>query len=141
MRRSAAFLAAAFLAAALLAPPASAQELGRLFFTPQQRATLDARRQARAPDQPAAVVAAPITRLDGYVKRSDGPSTVWINGESLTEAAPQAPRIDGAGGVSIGVGEGANRVRLKPGETHDRGSGEVRDLIGDGEIAVRPQAP
>jgi hypothetical protein len=28
-------------------------------------------------------------------------------------------------------------VRLKPGETLDRGNGEVRDLIGDGEIRVR----
>ena len=33
--------------------PPAAQELGRLFFTPEQRAALDARRKARMPDRPA----------------------------------------------------------------------------------------
>jgi hypothetical protein len=124
----------------VLAPCAQAQELGRLFFTPQQRADLDARRKARVPDKPAAAaVASPVTRLDGYVKRSGGPSTVWINGESVTEGSPDAPRIDRgpSGSVSIGVGEGSGRVRMKPGESLDRGNGEVHDVIGDGEIQVR----
>ena len=124
----------------VFAPCAQAQELGRLFFTPQQRADLDARRKARVPDKPAAAaVASPVTRLDGYVKRSGGPSTVWINGESVTEGSPDAPRIDRgpSGSVSIGVGEGGGRVRMKPGESLDRGNGEVHDVIGDGEIQVR----
>ena len=42
-----------------------------------------------------------------------------------------------SGSVSISVGEGGSRVRLKPGEALDRGNGEVRDIIGDGEIQVR----
>src|SRR2546423_536327 len=99
----------------LLAPSARAQEIGRLFFTPQQRADLDARRKARVPDKPAAAaVASPVTRLDGYVKRSGAPSTVWINGESTTEGAPDAPRIDRgpSGSVSIGVGEAGGRIRM-----------------------------
>ena len=138
--------AAAFFALALLAPAAEAQELGRLFFTPDQRSALDARRKARVPDKPAAnVVAAPVTRVDGYVKRSGGPATVWINGEALTESAPEAPRIDTtrqpSGTVSISVGEGGSRAQLRPGETLDRGNGEVRDVIGDGEIRVQRKAP
>lgn len=121
-----------------------AQELGRLFFTPEQRANLDLRRKARMPDKPSGQgVAAPVTRVDGYVKRSTGPSTIWINGESLGESAAEAPHIDTArpdsGAVSVTVGEGGNRVRLKPGETLDRGNGEVRDVIGEGEIQVRRQ--
>ncbi|HEY3078204.1 MAG TPA: hypothetical protein VGJ74_23755 [Burkholderiales bacterium] len=133
----------ALVAFGLLAPAAQAQELGRLFFTPEQRASLDARRKARIPDKPAAVVvAAPVTRLDGYVKRSAGPSTVWINGESVMESAPEAPRIDAGraaeGAVSITIGEGGNRVRLKPGEALDRGNGEVHDVLGEGEIRVNP---
>ena len=132
----------ALVAFGLFAPAAQAQELGRLFFTPEQRATLDARRRARIPDKPAAaVVVAPVTRLDVYVKRSAGPATVWINGESVMESAAEAPRIDdgrgASGSVSIGVGEAGGRVRLKPGETLDRGNGEVRDVIGDGDIQVR----
>jgi hypothetical protein len=122
---------------------AAGQELGRLFFTPQQRSALDERRRARVPDKPtAAVVAAPVTRVDGYVKRSGGPSTVWINGDPLSESAPEAPRIDTSrtpsGSVSITVGESGARMRLKPGEALDRGTGEVRDVIGDGDIRVQP---
>ena len=130
----------AFIALSLLAPRLGAQELGRLFFTPEQRAALDARRKARVPDRPTAMVADPTTRVDGYVKRSAGPSTVWINGESVTESAPEAPRIDAraGGGVSLSVGEGGGRVRLRPGETLDRGNGAVHDLLGDGQISVRP---
>ena len=112
------------------------QEVGRLFFTPDQRAALDARRKARVPDKPAAVaVASPTTRVDGFVKRSRGPSTVWVNGEPLPEGSPEAPRIGPR--VSVPLGEGGRRAALKPGEVLDRGTGEVRDVIGDGEIRVR----
>jgi hypothetical protein len=127
-----------------LVPAARAQELGRLFFTPDQRAALDARRKARVPDRAAAAVS-PTTRLDGYVQRSGGPSTVWVNGEGQLETSPDAPRIGATrrddGRVSVPVGEGGARVGMKPGETLDRGSGEVRDLIGDGEIRVRRGKP
>jgi hypothetical protein len=118
-----------------------AQELGRLFFTPEQRAALDARRKARVPDRPsAAVVASPTTTLDGYVKRSGGRSTVWVNGEALPEGSGDAPRIgsSGDGRVSVPIGEG-RRAGIKPGEAIDRGTGEVRDVLGSsGEIRVKP---
>jgi hypothetical protein len=136
---------ALFLIALVAAPAAQSQEVGRLFFTPEQRASLDARRKARVPDKPAAaVVASPVTRVDGYVERSAGPPTVWINGESVPENAPEAPRIGTgrtSGSVSISVGESGGRVRLKPGESLDRGNGEVHDVIGDGEIKVRKRTP
>lgn len=121
-----------------LTTTASAQDLGRLFFTPEQRAAFDARRKARMPDKPAAVprAAAPTTRLDGYVRRSDGRATVWVNGAQADEASPQAD-----GRVSVTVGDSEARVRLKPGEVLDRGSGEVTDVLGqNGEIRViRPK--
>jgi len=123
------------------AGPCAAQELGRLFFTPEQRAELDARRRARVPDKPAAVVASPTTRLDGYVKRSGAPSTVWLNGEPLPEGPGQAPRIGtgsrSEGRVAVTVGDSGARIGLKPGEVLDLGSGEIRDLIGGGNIDVR----
>ena len=131
------------LAATLLwaaAGPALAQEVGRLFFTPEQRQALDARRKARVMDKPAAaVVASPTMRLDGFVKRSDGRSTVWVNGESLPESSqPESPRIGAPDSrVSVTVGESSSRVQLKPGEILDRGNGAVSDVIGSGEIQVR----
>lgn len=120
----------------LVITPCTSQEVGRLFFTPEQRSALDARRKARVPDKPAAVVvASPTTKLNGYVKRSTGPSTVWVNGEPLPEGTGDAPRIGPR--VSISVGDGGRRAALRPGEVLDRGTGEVRDVIGDGEIQIR----
>jgi len=119
---------------------AFAQELGRLFFTPEQRNALDARRKARVPDKPAAaaVVASPTLRLDGYVKRSGARSTVWVNGESVDDSPP----VGGSDSkVGVSVGENRSRIELKPGQTLDRGNGEVRDVIGGGEIRIRRAGP
>ena len=144
MRPALVFLLGLSLAAA--AGPCGAQEFGRLFFTPEQRAALDARRKARVPDKPAAAptVASPTTRLDGYVVRSGGRSTIWVNGESLQDGSAEAlrdPNRGSDGRVRVPAGEGGARVGLKPGEVLDRGTGEVRDLIGDGEIRVRRSTP
>lgn len=119
----------------------TAQELGRLFFTPEQREALDARRKARVPDKLAApVVVSPTTRFDGFVQRSGGRSTVFVDGQAVPEGSADAPRVDTGrsdGRVPITVGEGGARRALKPGEVLDRGSGEVRDVIGDGEIRLQ----
>lgn len=120
--------------------PCGAQELGRLFMAPQQRDALDARRKARVPDKPAAspVVASPTTRIDGYVKRSGGNSTVWVNGEPVGEHAAEAPRIrPNDPRVELPVGETGARVPVKPGQVLNRETGEVRDALGEGEVKVR----
>jgi hypothetical protein len=141
MKRSLFFLAFLGLAQAQVT---WAQELGRLFFTAEQRAALDARRRARVPDTPTvAVVASPTTRVDGFVRRSGGPSTVWVNGEPLGEHGSDAPRImrtpSAEGRVSVPVGDAGVRFSLKPGQVLDRGSGEIRDILGPGgELRVRP---
>ena len=140
MSRVAALLVGAALAAGMA--PCAAQELGRLFFTPEQRSALDARRKARVPDRPAAaaVTASPTLRLDGYVERSSGRSTVWVNREALDESIPESPRISRGRSdneVSVPVGESRARIQMKPGETLDRGNGVVSDVIGDGEIKIR----
>lgn len=138
-------LTVAMLSLGGMTVPCVAQDIGRLFFTPEQRAALDGRRKARVPDRPSAapVVASPTTRLDGFVRRSDGRSTVWVNGESVAESGPDAPRIEPGRStdsrVSVPIGDSGARVRLKSGQVLDRGSGEVRDVLGsNGEIRVRP---
>ena len=125
---------------------AQAQELGRLFFTPEQRAALDARRKARVPDKPAAapVTESPVTRVNGAVRRGGGKSTVWVNGEMIPEDAQAdgarvTPRSANPGSVSIPASEGAQRYDLRVGESLDRGSGEVRDVLGEGEIKIGPR--
>jgi len=88
-----------------------AQELGRLFFSPAEREALDARRREKSGGVPTAAAQAPV-RIDGYVLRSGGRPTVWVNG-------------------------GVDRLNenVKAGSTLDRAG--VRDVIGDGEVRVQ----
>ncbi len=122
--------------------PASADELGRLFLTPEQRTTLDARRKARIPDKPTAVVVeSPVTRVDGLVSRGNRKSTVWVNGAPVPEGTqPEGLRVTtrptDSGRVIVNIGETDNQVDLKIGQAFDRDTGEVRSLLKDGEIRV-----
>lgn len=137
------------LAVAVVAIPAlghgtlaQAQEIGRLFFTPDQREALDARRKARIPDRPAAaVVESPTTRLDGRVVRSNGKSTTWVNGAPVPEGVqPEGlrvlPKRDSPASAAIAVGEESRTVELRVGETLDRGTGEVKGSVGDATIKI-----
>ena len=128
----------ALLAVLLASTPCAAQELGRLFFTPEQRQALDQRRRARVPDRPSApVTVSPTTRMDGYVQRRGGKSTVFVNGEPIPESDASSPRI-GGGRVTVNPGESGTRAGgLKPGEVLDRGTGEVKDVVGEGELRIR----
>ena len=62
------------LAASVAAP---AQQLGTLFHSPKERETLDRLRRGESVDQ--AFVPLPDPVVTGYVKRSDGKSTVFID--------------------------------------------------------------
>ena len=124
------------------APEAHAQSLGRLFLTPAQRAALDVRRASRVPDKPMAVVVeSPTARVDGQVVRTDGRSTVWVNGLPVREGAQSeglriAPGPGAAASVTLNVGEGSRRVELLVGESMNRDTGEVHDMLGEGKVGV-----
>ena len=119
-----------------------AQTLGRLFLTPEQRSALDLRRASRVPDRPTAVIVeSPTARIDGQVVRSDGRSTVWVNGLPVREGAQSeglrvAPASSSADSVTLAVGENARRVELRVGDSMNRDTGEVRDMLGDNEVGV-----
>jgi hypothetical protein len=127
-----------------LSTHAVSQELGRLFFTPEQRSALDARRKARIPDKPAAVVVeSPVTRVDGFVSRRSGKSTIWVNGEAVSEGTqPEGLRVQpqrsDSSRVTVNIGETDNQVNLKIGQSFDRETGEVKDALQGGEIKVSP---
>ena len=135
----------ALLAANLVPSPAASEDLGRLFFTPEQRGALDARRKARIPDKPATVVVeSPVTRVDGLVSRGSGKSTTWVNGEPVPEGSqPEGlrifPRRNDTGRVIVNIGESDSQVNLKIGQSFDRDSGEVRDSLGGGDIKINPR--
>jgi hypothetical protein len=81
------------LIAALLAPgPAlAADDLGMLFHSAEERARLDSLRRGDAivAAKPAGATAAK-PEVTGYVRRSDGRATVWINGVPVTVAGARA---------------------------------------------------
>lgn len=141
MKRAIALIVAFALGA--VAAPASSQELGRLFHTPGQRNALDAQRKTRPAVAPAATAPARRSaRIDGYVLRSDGRSTVWVNSGAVSATSRREDmradvRSDAPGRVSVSVGGGERRLDVKVGATLDAGSSAPHDLIGEGEIRVR----
>lgn len=89
-RHSLALLAA--LAAALPAARA-ADDLGVLFHTAEERARLDQLRRGDPVVETAAGPVAAKPEITGYVRRSDGRSTVWINGVPVTVAGKRAESL------------------------------------------------
>ncbi len=126
------------LAAAIVlllgAGTAAGAELGRLFFTPAQRATLDTMREknigteAAAAKEPAPPLPQNVT-LDGVVRRSDGKNTVWLNSRAVT-----APK---AGDIGVSTGKNDNRVKLtvpESGRSLDLKVGQTAEIV-SGTIA------
>ena len=75
-----------------LAPAAQCAELGTLFFTPEERARLDRMRRGE-PEVSGQPVRAGTPSLTGFVKRSDGRHTVWIDGSPMTVRSPESGRL------------------------------------------------
>jgi hypothetical protein len=125
--------AGAFLLAVATGQVAAQENLGRLFFTEQQRQDLDRRRQANIRE--AAVVVESSVTVNGQVSRSSGRSTTWLNGVPQDNARrPLDPAR-----VTLPGGEGAPSVSVKIGQTLDKIRGEVRDPVVGGTIETPSQ--
>ena len=83
-------LLALLLALAPLA--AAAADLGTLFHTPAERERLDRMRRGE-PDRTAGAASPGAREITGYVKRSDGRGTVWIDGVPVQLAGPGAQKM------------------------------------------------
>ena len=140
--------AIAILTAIVLSTSVEAAELERLFLTPAQRAALDRARHAQPAPVEATVeedplltdiviedtpeAAEPIT-VNGYVTRSGGPATAWVNGTDtfqgdLSEFGIDSQRVEvEAGGVRLPVSSTGGPVVLKPGQSFDPGSEVISD--------------
>ncbi|MGE3771375.1 MAG: hypothetical protein AB7I32_00495 [Gammaproteobacteria bacterium] len=132
------------LVLALCVNAAAARDLGRLFFTPAERAALDAARSAPplaaadeapepaaappepAPDAAPASAAAPLT-VEGLVLRAHGPSTAWVNGTPGTRS--ELAHADGGklriARDAVELDAAAARARVKPGQIYDPRAGRV----------------
>ncbi len=75
-------LVAAALLAAIAATAARGAELGTLFFSPQEREQMDRLRRGETVTADVSVEPA-AHAVTGFVKRSDGHDTVWIDGRPV----------------------------------------------------------
>ena len=125
-------LALLFIALLLNAGQAAgAEPLGRLFFSPAERSALD---QARAQKSGGPAISAHgQVSLDGYVRRSSGKSTAWINSVPQHEDAGPA-----ANGVPIRLPSG-RQITLKPGQSYDPASGTIREGYQGRPAAAPPE--
>jgi hypothetical protein len=116
---------------------AAEQTMGRLFFTPGQRARMDvARQQERSikfdlEQEDSAPPPANLT-LNGVITRSDGKATVWINnkeqsGEKAGSGIAVPRRGKPAGQVSVTTPDARRAVPLKVGQSIDMSSGQVEE--------------
>jgi hypothetical protein len=139
-----------FLLACLIPALAAAadDQFGRLFLTPAERSNLDYLRQSSKPpekiiaadqamqediEKTAPSPAAPsAVTMQGYVKRSDGKGTVWVNRQPVQEKSRHGEIEVGKLGASddrvrVKVPGTSQTVDLKAGQTYDPISGKVVD--------------
>lgn len=95
MRARADALRLAALAACALSLACAAADvpLGRLFHTPEERARLDRLRRGETHEASAAPAATSAGEVTGFVKRSDGRNTVWIDGQPLPARTPGTAQL------------------------------------------------
>lgn len=107
---------------------AGAEPLGRLFFSPDERAMLD---RGRNQTSRSAMISTEEITLNGIVRRSGGKTTTWINQVPQREnenpqgiAVLRSPARSSVVPLQLPSGK---QVRLKPGQTYDTTQGRVRE--------------
>lgn len=112
------------------APGYADEALGRLFYTPEQRARMDVARQhersVRIDEEESAPQSANIL-LNGVITRSDGKSTLWINNRIQNEAS-QSATVGKGGEVRIITPGAKQSVPIKVGQSIDLNSGQVEEI-------------
>ncbi len=121
--------------------PAEAAGLGRLFFTPERRISLE--RQRNLGLQVSPMAEEQTLKLHGVVRRSGGKSTAWINGVAQQESSAGmridlAPRDASRATIHL---QGETPIRLQVGESVSRATRERKDGLAGGRIVIQRTAP
>lgn len=118
---------------------AAAEDLGRLFFTPERRELLD-RQRALNTLESQVITEDPQIIVNGQVRRSSGKRTTWINGQAQNDIETRTgviarPLTQGHEQVLIESGD-TTGVAVNVGDTLKRGTNETQGALGDGKINV-----
>jgi hypothetical protein len=128
-------------------------DLGRLFSRPHERKHLDVLRKNQAlkvvtpkdTQLETAAVVAPVELPDpismqGFVKRSDGASTLWINNQAVQEdSAVDDVQVGRLGRRSVGAKSSADslhlsipangrKIQLKPGQVYEPETNQTKEF-------------
>jgi hypothetical protein len=136
--------------------------LGRLFFSPNDRATMETiRKNSKTPDrvitskdieQEAVTEDVPLSApnkvslpvvVNGYISRSDGKNTVWVNDQPLAEkTTSQTIKVEklraDKGQVKIVITDEKKAASLRPGQVYDPNSNKVYNNLRD-VPSIEPQ--
>ena len=126
----------------------AAEPLGRLFFTPAQRAQLDVARNQKsratlASDQEEAAPVPEVVTYSGIVRRNDGKTTVWINNRAVNDGnaadrSPVSSRVRPDGSVILEVPKTDRSVKLKVGQSVEIVSGTIEEPYERRAVAAKP---
>ncbi|OFZ87864.1 MAG: hypothetical protein A3F74_07665 [Betaproteobacteria bacterium RIFCSPLOWO2_12_FULL_62_58] len=126
----------------------AAEPLGRLFFTPVQRAQLDAARSQKsrgtlALEQEEAAPVPEVVTYGGIVRRNDGKTTVWINNRAVNDGKPAdrlpvASRVRPDGSINLEVPQTNRSVNLKVGQSVEIVSGTIEEPYARSHVAAKP---
>ena len=119
----------------MAAAGAAAAEMGRMFFTPEQRAMLDkSRRQPGRADagdeyKPPPPPVPHDVSVTGLIRRSDGKYTIWLNNQMVTEKqkSPVNAGVGQQNHVRLRAPDGRRSVEVKVGQTLETVSGTVAE--------------
>lgn len=127
----------------------NAEQLGRLFLTPEERSRIDKIRFAKPKqEEPVKIVIKDIVteepeepvpdiggiRVNGLVYRQDGKSTAWINNTNTFEGNLENQYIEVNSGdikpdnIKLKIYKNETDITLKVGETYETTTDEVTDL-------------
>ena len=109
------------------------EALGRLFFTPSQRAALDANIRSASKESKPAPLPPPSVTVNGVVTRSDGERTVWIDGKPYhrDDAGDIQIRVepDDPAVVELKVQGVRRRQSVRVGQQLDPATGQTREAF------------
>ena len=120
-------------------PAPGTQAIGRLFFTPAERAQLDVARVQKKSAQVASAEPAPAAppppqtvTYGGIVRRSDGKAMLWINNRLVEEkdalsALSLKGKVRPDGGVTLQVPDTGATIDMKVGQSVEVQSGRVAE--------------
>ena len=118
----------------------TAEELGRLFFTPERRQQLDHQRQFNIEER-SKVPEDPTLTINGVVTRSSGKRTVWVNGvPQENSGGVVSPKRSNPGKVVVDTND-VPPTQVSVGDTVNRNTGKTADLLDGGKIKIHPFKP